>query len=42
MGYIAAEQVKRLAQRQIKSGYGQYLLDMLSYEVRGAIRADHY
>ncbi len=42
MGYIDAEQVRELAECQVKSGYGQYLLDMLSFEVRGVVRADHY
>ncbi len=42
MGYIDGEQVKVLAERQLKSGYGQYLLDMLSFEVRGVIKSDHY
>jgi len=38
MGYIDAARVEKLAGPLIKSGYGQYLLDMLKYEVRGALR----
>lgn len=29
MGYIGAEQLERLAQQQLKSGYGEYLLNLL-------------
>jgi glucose-1-phosphate thymidylyltransferase len=29
MGYIDAEQLERLAQQQLKSGYGEYLLNLL-------------
>jgi glucose-1-phosphate thymidylyltransferase len=32
MGYIDAEQVRKLAQPLIQNSYGQYLLDMLQYE----------
>ena len=39
MGYIDASQVEGLASRQIKSGYGQYLLNMLQYEVLGALKS---
>lgn len=39
MGYIDANQVEGLASRQIKSGYGQYLLNMLQYEVLGALKS---
>jgi glucose-1-phosphate thymidylyltransferase len=35
MGYIDKHQVKKIAQGMMKSGYGQYLLNMLSYGVRG-------
>ena len=38
MGYIDSNQVEKIAQNQIKSGYGQYLLDMLNYEVHGVKR----
>jgi len=31
-GYIDEEQVKRLAKPLMKNGYGQYLMDMLSYD----------
>ena len=31
MGYIDAEQVKRLARPLMKNGYGQYLLDILQH-----------
>lgn len=34
-GYIDAEQVERLAQPMLKTGYGQYLLSMLKYGARG-------
>lgn len=34
-GYIDAEQVERLAQPMLKTGYGQYLMSMLSYGERG-------
>ena len=39
MGYIDANRVEKLADRQIKSGYGQYLLNMLQYEVFGSLRS---
>lgn len=42
MGYITADQIKVLAEHQLKSGYGQYLLDMLSFEVRGVLKSDPY
>jgi glucose-1-phosphate thymidylyltransferase len=32
MGFINAEQLKKLAQPLIKNGYGQYLMDILRYE----------
>lgn len=38
MGYIDADQVEKLAKPLIKNGYGQYLINMLNYEVRGALR----
>jgi glucose-1-phosphate thymidylyltransferase len=38
MGYIDAARVEKLAAPLIKSGYGQYLINMLKYEVRGALR----
>ena len=34
-GYIDAEQVEQLAQPMLKTGYGQYLMSMLSYGERG-------
>jgi glucose-1-phosphate thymidylyltransferase len=36
MGYIDKHQVENIAKGMMKSGYGQYLLNMLNYEVRGA------
>jgi glucose-1-phosphate thymidylyltransferase len=38
MGFIDSNQVKKMAHNLMKSGYGQYLLDMLNYEVRGVKR----
>jgi glucose-1-phosphate thymidylyltransferase len=38
MGYIDAEQLERLAVPMKKSGYGQYLLELLSGEERGGER----
>jgi len=38
MGFIDAAQVEKLAQPLMKSGYGQYLLNMLKYEVKGSLR----
>lgn len=35
MNFIEEEQVEKLAQSQMKSGYGKYLMDMLVYDVRG-------
>jgi glucose-1-phosphate thymidylyltransferase len=35
MGYIDAEQVLRLAHPLRNNGYGQYLIDMIAYEVSG-------
>jgi glucose-1-phosphate thymidylyltransferase len=35
MGYINAEQVEILAKQQINSGYGNYLLNMLKFELFG-------
>lgn len=37
MKYIDAGQVEALASKQMKSGYGKYLLDMLNYEVKGVL-----
>ncbi len=39
MGYIDANQVEKLAHPLVKSGYGQYLMNMLRYEVRGSLRS---
>ena len=33
MGYIDAEQLERLAQQQIKSGYGEYLMHLINPEI---------
>lgn len=41
MGYIDAVQVEKLARPLLKSGYGQYLLNMIEYEVRGAIKPNN-
>jgi len=38
MGYIDSGQVEKLARPFINNGYGQYLLNMLKYDVRGALR----
>lgn len=38
MGYIDSSQVEKLARPLINNGYGQYLLNMLKYDVRGALR----
>jgi glucose-1-phosphate thymidylyltransferase len=38
MGYIDSGQVEKLACPLINNGYGQYLLNMLKYDVRGALR----
>lgn len=38
MGYIDEDQVKFLAQKLTKSGYGEYLLNMLSFDIRGTIK----
>ncbi len=38
MGYINSNQVEKMAHDLMNSGYGQYLLDMLNYEVRGVKR----
>jgi len=40
MGYIDSSQVRKLAFPLIKSGYGDYLMDMLRFEVRGSLRPD--
>lgn len=40
MGYINADQVERLAKPLVKSGYGQYLLDMLLFDVHGTFKID--
>lgn len=39
MKYIDADQVVRLAQPLLGSGYGRYLLDMLEYDVKGSLFA---
>lgn len=39
MGYIDSGQVEKLARPLIDSGYGQYLINMLKYDVRGALRS---
>lgn len=39
MGYIDSAQIEQLANPQVKSGYGKYLLDMLKYDVRGALKS---
>ena len=39
MGYIDSSQVEKLARPLVKNGYGQYLMKMLKYEVRGALRS---
>jgi hypothetical protein len=39
MGYINSAQIEQLASPQVKSGYGKYLLDMLKYDVRGALKS---
>ncbi len=38
MGFIDSNQVEELANGLVNSGYGQYLLNMLNYEVRGVMR----
>lgn len=38
MGHIDANQVKLLAKPLINSGYGQYLLDMLLFDVHGTLK----
>jgi glucose-1-phosphate thymidylyltransferase len=38
MGFIDSYQVEKIAKGLMNSGYGQYLLDMVNYEVRGAKR----
>lgn len=40
MGYIDSHQVKRLAEPLMKSGYGQYLLNMLKYDIKGTLRME--
>jgi glucose-1-phosphate thymidylyltransferase len=35
MGYIDAAQVEKLARPLMNSGYGQYLMNMLNYEIHG-------
>ena len=42
MGYIDSFQVQKLARPLLKSGYGQYLLDMLNYDVKGALMPDNF
>lgn len=37
MKYIDADQVVRLAEPPLSSGYGRYLLNMLEYAVYGSI-----
>ena len=39
MGFIDSRRVEQLAYPLTKSGYGQYLLNMLNYEVRGALKS---
>lgn len=38
MGYIDKKQVEELAATQLSSGYGTYLIDMLQYDLMGALR----
>ena len=38
MGYIDAAQVEKLARPMLQSGYGRYLLDLIDFEVKGAIK----
>lgn len=40
MGYIDSSQVEKLARLLINNGYGQHLLNMLSYEVHGSLTPD--
>jgi glucose-1-phosphate thymidylyltransferase len=37
IGYIDAAQVEKLAIPLRKNGYGQYLLNMLHYDIRGTL-----
>lgn len=39
MGYINSGQIEKLARPLINNGYGQYLLNMLMYDVRGVLRS---
>lgn len=39
MGYIDATQVKKLAISLRENGYGHYLLNMLQYDIRGALKS---
>ena len=38
MGYIDAAQVEKLARPLMNSGYGQYLMNMLNYEIHGVAK----
>jgi glucose-1-phosphate thymidylyltransferase len=38
MGYIDARQVEKLARPLMNSGYGQYLMNMLNYEIHGVTK----
>ena len=42
MGYIDSVQVEKLARPLVNNGYGQYLLKMLTYDVRGALRYSYW
>ena len=35
MKFIGTEQIEKLARNQMNSGYGEYLLNMLRYDVNG-------
>jgi len=37
MGFINANQVEILAEPLLNSGYGEYLLNMLNFEVKGSL-----
>lgn len=41
MGYIDAAQVEKLASPLRKNGYGQYLFNMLEYDIRGALKPNN-
>ena len=38
LGYIDEEQVRRSAEKYKNSGYAEYLISMLRYDIRGALR----